>query len=145
LRSGIVLNENSTILKLLSLPVKLFIGGRLGSGKQYVPWIHLEDLCDILVKAIEDSSMRGVYNAVAPEPANNQQFTKTLGRVLRRPIYLPAPGFALKIVLGEMGKIILDGQKASAEKLEQDGFQFRHRELEPTLRQIFHKPFKQNS
>lgn len=137
-RIGIVLAKDGGALPVLAKPVKLYAGAALGSGRQYMSWIHIDDLCSIFLKASEDSTMQEAYNAVAPRPETNSEFTKTLAHVLRRPLILPnIPAFALKLLLGEKAIIVLDGQRVSSKKIESTGFQFRFPELSETLKNIY--------
>jgi NAD dependent epimerase/dehydratase family enzyme len=109
----------------------------LGSGKQYMPWIHIEDLSNIFIKAIEDGNMVGPYNAVAPEHFTNTEFTKMLANIMSKPIWLPnVPSFVLKIIFGEMANIILKGSRVSAKKIISEGYNFQHPKLENALTQL---------
>ena len=120
----------------LAQPVKLFAGAPLGTGKQYMSWIHIDDLCRIYLKAIEDLS--GNYNAVAPNPVTNKEFTKILSEVLNRPLLLPTvPAFLLKIILGEMAKTILVSNRISNQKLIGTGFRFKFHNLKDALEDIY--------
>lgn len=138
LRIGVVLARDGGALPKLSGPVRWFIGSPLGSGKQYVPWIHIEDLCGIFLKAIEDETMQGVYNAAGTEHATNKQLTKAIGKQLGRPVFLPAvPAFILKIILGEMAGIVTEGSRISADKIQQSRFQFKYSQLEKALQNLY--------
>lgn len=137
LRTGIVLSNQGGALPKMITPVKFGIGSAIGTGKQYVPWIHIHDLCCLYIKAIEDQETDGIYNAVAPEFSNNYSFTKCLAKVLRKPFWpINVPGFILKIVYGEMSQIILTGCKVSAEKVKKSGFTFTFPSLESALQEI---------
>jgi uncharacterized protein (TIGR01777 family) len=134
IRIGIVLSEKGGALKELMKPVKFYIGAPLGSGDQTLSWIHLDDLCKIFIKAVEDDELKGIYNAAAPNPVSNKEFTKTLAKILHKPIILPPiPAFALKLLLGEMADIVLKGAKVSSEKIQKTGFLFKFNKLEDAL------------
>lgn len=137
MRTGVVLNSGAGALSKMMLPIKMFMGSPLGNGKQYVPWIHIDDLCNIYIKAIEDQKMIGVFNAVAPEHVSNNEFTKSLAQILKKPILLPnVPSIIIKLVFGEMANIILEGSKVSSEKLLKSGYDFLYPNLVSALNQI---------
>jgi len=139
-RIGIVLSERGGALKEMMLPVKLFVGSPLGSGNQYLSWIHIHDLCAIFCKSVEDRMMTGVYNGVGPHPTTNRAFTRAIAKVLRRPLFLPAiPGFLLKLVIGEMADIVVGGSKVSSHKIQQAGFSFQFDSLDKALRDLISK------
>ena len=134
LRTGVVLSESGGALPQMMTPVKRGLGAPLGSGKQMVSWISLEDLVNLYVFALENPEISGVYNAVAPNPLNNKTFMKTLAHHLHRPFLLPpVPGFVMKILFGEMASILLKGQGVSADKIVSAGFSFQHETLEEFL------------
>lgn len=136
-RIGIVLDPEGGALKKMLLPFRLFAGGKFGSGKQWMSWITRDDLLRLFVWAIENDRARGVYNATAPNPVRNEEFTKTLGRVLHRPAIAPAPAFALRLALGEMADaLLLTGQRVMPRRAGEGGFTFEHERLEPALRQL---------
>ncbi len=135
-RIGIVLGEEGGALSKMLLPFRLGVGGPLGSGKQWMPWIHRDDLVALLVAAVEDPRFEGPVNATAPEPVTMKEFAATLGRVLHRPAFAPAPAFAIRAAMGEMAALVLDGQKVLPAKALALGFQFRFERLEPALREI---------
>jgi uncharacterized protein len=140
LRCAIVLGPDGGALKKMALPVKLWAGAALGSGKQYFPWIHLDDLCHIYLKAIEDETMEGAYNATAPEQINNEYLMKSIAKVLRKPFFMPnVPGFALKLFLGELGNAVLKGSRVSPQKIINKGYIFKYPELIPALEQALRK------
>lgn len=137
IRTGVVLNSGKGALSKMIFPIKMFIGSPLGSGKQFMPWIHIEDLCNIYLKAVTDEKMFGAYNAVAPEHISNKEFTQILAGMLKKPIILPnLPAFVLKIILGEMAKIVLEGSRISSKKIENLGFHFKYPTLNSALKQI---------
>ncbi|MFY7672516.1 TIGR01777 family oxidoreductase [Tenacibaculum sp. MEBiC06402] len=134
LRTGVVLSKDGGALKKMNTP--LFLSA-LGSGKQFVPWIHITDLCNLYVKAIEDDSFTGIYNAVAPEHKTNKDFTKVLGKVVKKPVLpINAPSIILKLVLGELAAIVLEGSRISSEKLKPI-YNFEFSELKNALKEIY--------
>jgi uncharacterized protein (TIGR01777 family) len=134
LRTGMVIGKNGGALKKMLPVFKIGLGGKLGSGKQYMSWIHVDDLAAMYVQAVEDNTMSGPFNAVSPYPATNEEFTKALGQRLHRPTIFPAPEFAIKKMLGEMSTIVLDGQKVVPAKFKERKFQFRSATLEKSLK-----------
>jgi len=138
LRIGIVLSEKGGALKSLATPVRLGLGAALGNGKQYMSWIHLDDLCGVFIKAVDDSSMQGVYNAVGTQPVTNLEMTRAIARILNRPLWLPGvPGLMLKLMLGEMAEMVITGSKVSSGKIQKAGYTFQFTELESALRDLF--------
>ena len=135
-RIGVVLDGQGGALPQMLLPFKLFAGGPVGSGKQPFPWIHLDDVVGAMRFLIEDASASGVYNLSGPEPQDNASFGRIIGRVMHRPAFMPAPGFAMRLVFGEMADILLEGQQAVPARLEQAGYRFRHASAEAALREI---------
>lgn len=130
IRTGIVLSNDAPALKKMLMPVKLGLGSPLGSGKQYMPWIHIDDLCEIYLKAIENKSFSGAYNAVAPQHITNREMMKTLSKILKKPFWFPAvPAFILKILFGEMADILLKGSRVEPKKLIEAGFEYRFPEV----------------
>lgn len=137
-RTGIVLDRREGALPKMLTPFWIGAGGSVGSGLQYWPWIHLEDWVALVRHALHDASVSGPLNLTAPNPVRNREFARTLGQVIHRPAFVPTPGFALKMLLGEMADgLLLSGQRAIPAKAEQLGFQFKYRDLEPALRAIF--------
>lgn len=135
MRTGVVLGKGGGALQKMLPVFKLGLGGRLGSGKQYMSWIHVDDLAAMYVQAVEDQTMSGAYNAVSPYPATNAEFTKALGKKLGRPTIFPAPEFAIRKALGEMSTIVLDGQKVVPSRFKEKKFQFKSATLEKTLKE----------
>lgn len=136
-RTGIVLSEKGGVLKEIMTPVKFFLGAPLGSGKQYVSWIHLDDLCRLYLYAVENPALHGPYNAAAPAPVTNRQLTQTIARSLHKPLLFPAvPSFALKLFLGEMADLVLGGCWMSSEKIQQAGFTFRFTKVEDAVNDL---------
>jgi uncharacterized protein (TIGR01777 family) len=137
LRIGVVLARNGGALKPLLLPFKLGLGGRIGSGKQYWSWVALDDVIGAMMFALENESLRGPVNAVAPAPVRNEEFVRALGQVLHRPTIFPLPDFAVRGLLGEMGQeLLLTSARVSPQKLQQAGYRFRYDELGAALRAI---------
>lgn len=136
LRTGIVLHPDGGALKQMLIPFRLGTGGRLGSGKQYMSWIHRDDLLSLYLHALRQDSIRGPMNGTAPTPVTNQEFTRALGRALHRPAILPAPAFALKLALGEMSSMLLTGQRVLPRRALASGFRFAFPELDGALRDL---------
>lgn len=130
LRTGVVLSKDAPALKKMLMPIKLGIGSPLGSGRQYMSWIHIEDLCNIYIRAIEDEGFSGAYNAVAPQQITNREMMKTLAKIHHKPYWFPpVPAFILKMMLGEMAVIILKGSRVTPKRLIEKGFQFQHSDI----------------
>ncbi len=140
LRTGMVLEKKGGALEKLLPPFYFFSGGPLGSGKQGMPWIHREDVLGIILFCLKHPDINGPLNATAPEIVTNEQFSKILGKILHRPSWLKAPGWALKLLLGEMAEeLLLSGQRPVPSKLLRTGYHFRYFALEPALRSILGK------
>ncbi len=134
IRTGVVLAKQGGALAKMITPIKLGIGSAIGNGRQYLPWVHIEDLCDIYIKAIEDTQMNGVYNAVAPDHKTNRDFTETLAHVLRKPFWFPnIPAIVMKIIFGKMSAMLLKGSRVSSEKIKNAGYKFKFAKLEGAL------------
>lgn len=134
LRTGIVLSKDGGALATMLTPFKLGVGGVVGSGKQWMSWISMEDEIAIINFAIENESLRGAVNAVAPNPVTNEEFTKTLGEVLYRPTFLPLPEFAISMIFGEMGDaLLLASTKVMPKRLEDAGFEFKYPDLKAAI------------
>lgn len=135
LRIGIVLTPKGGALEKLMAPIQKGAGAVIGSGKQYISWIHINDLCNLFIRSIEDESMKGVYNAVSPHPVNNEELTKLAAEKINRYILLPnVPEFALKWLLGsEKAAVVIGGNKVSAEKILKTGFKFQFPDMEGAL------------
>ena len=139
-RFGIILSANGGALPRMLLPFRFGVGGRLGSGKQWMSWISLVEVICIIRKLITQPGLHGPVNVVAPNPVRNSEFTHILGRVLRRPAIFPAPAFALRLVLGEMAdELLLASQRVLPARLNEIGYEFRHPELESTLKLLLSK------
>jgi len=137
-RTGVVLDEDGGALPTLAKPIKLYIGSPIGSGKQWVPWIHWQDVVNMYLLGIENKNLSGVYNMVAPNPVTNKQLTQAVAKQLHKPLWAPnVPGFVLKLLLGEMSSIVLGSTKISAQKIEDAGFKFKFTNLEAALSAIY--------
>lgn len=132
-RSGIVLSRQGGALPLWSLPFRFFVGGRLGSGRQWVPWIHILDEVAAIRFLIENQAARGPFNLCAPETTTNAQFSRAMARALRRPNLMWVPGFAMRAVLGELSTMFLTGQRAVPSRLQALGYQFYYPHLNQAL------------
>jgi hypothetical protein len=133
LRIGIVLSNKAGALVEMAKPVRFGVGAALGTGKQYMSWIHIDDLCNMFVKATEDVNMQGAYNAVC-DWVTNKDFTKSVAQILKRPMLLPpVPAFAMKLLIGEMAAMIVNGSKVSSEKIRKTGFKFSYPDLQSAL------------
>jgi uncharacterized protein (TIGR01777 family) len=139
LRTGVVLDRNDGALKKMVPPFKAFVGGPIGSGRQWVPWIHIGDEVGVILWAL-DGTVRGPVDATAPTPARMQDFARALGRALRRPSLLPVPAFALRLAIGEMAEVLLDGQRALPRKALEGGYRFQFDDLERALRDVLGRP-----
>jgi uncharacterized protein (TIGR01777 family) len=135
-RTGLPLDAGGGVLGKMLLPFKLGLGATLGSGDQFMPWIHVDDWTAMIAWLIQNDRASGAFNASAPVPVTNRDFTRTLGRVLKRPAILHAPAFALHAVLGEMASALTAGQRALPACAEHLGFRFTYRTLEPALRSL---------
>jgi uncharacterized protein len=135
-RTGIVLGPDGGVLAKMMFPFQLFAGGPLGGGKQWVSWIHREDLVSLIIKALTDSSVAGVLNGTAPNPVSMGELCQELGNIIQRPSWLPVPGFALELLLGEASKLVLEGQNVKPLKTESTGFKFQYPTLKAALSQI---------
>jgi hypothetical protein len=133
-RTGVVLDASGGALATMLPPFKLGVGGPVAGGGQYVAWIHADDLVGLYLRALDDATWTGPYNATAPGPVTNRALSKALGRALHRPAVLPVPGLALRVLYGEMGDVVTKGQRAVPERALQAGFTFRHADLDAALR-----------
>jgi uncharacterized protein len=136
LRLGIVLGQNGGALGKMLAPFSAFVGGPIGSGKQWFSWIHRDDVVKLIIAAITDANMKGVYNATAPNPVTMNDFAQTLGTVLNRPSWLPVPNFALEALLGEGAIVVLQGQQVTPTNTLAQGFEFQYPTLKPALAEI---------
>jgi uncharacterized protein len=135
-RTGVVLSPSGGALAKMLPFFKLGIGGPVAGGRQYVPWIHLDDVVGAMLGCIDDPDASGPINVTAPNPVTNAQLSTVLGRVLHRPAVLPIPALAVKLLYGEMAEIVTTGQRARPSKLQQLGYRFAHPELEEALRDV---------
>lgn len=135
LRTGIVLGMGGALGKMLT-PFRLFAGGPLGTGRQWFSWIHREDLVNLILKALTDSSLSGVYNATAPNPVRMAEFCQTLGQVMGRPSWLPVPAFALEALLGDAAQVVLEGQKVLPKRTQEAGFAYQYPDVKAAIANI---------
>ena len=135
IRTGVVLGRNGGALSKMLPIFKLGLGGKVGTGSQYMSWIHVDDLAAMYVEAVRNSNVKGIYNGTAPYPATNIEFTKSLGKALRRPTLFPAPAFALKAAFGEMSTVLLTGQKVLPTHFKALKFRYRYPTLEMALKE----------
>ncbi|WP_096201681.1 TIGR01777 family oxidoreductase [Bacillus sp. FJAT-45350] len=136
LRTGVVLSEKGGALERIILPYKFFVGGTVGSGRQSVSWVHIDDVVGLINFALTHEHINGPLNLTAPNPEMMSDFGKTIGRVMKRPHWLPAPSFALKLLLGEMSLLVLEGQKVLPEKAMDNGYTFKFPSLYGALEDI---------
>jgi uncharacterized protein len=132
LRTGIVLSKDGGALPKLAMPIRWGVGAAIGSGKQWQSWIHIDDMCRLYIKAIEDNTMQGIYNAVSPQPITNQELTSAIAKSLHRPLWLPnIPNFAMKLLLGEMAVIITGGNYVCNARISQEtDFTYQYEKIE---------------
>ncbi|MBM3128182.1 MAG: TIGR01777 family protein [Chloroflexi bacterium] len=137
IRTGLPLDKSDGVFPYLALPFRLFFGGPIGSGRQFIAWIHLADYVRAIQFLIENENARGVFNLTAPNPLTNADFGRALARVLHRPFWFPVPGFALKLALGEMAELLLlSGQRAVPERLLRAGFKFQFANADNALKDV---------
>lgn len=137
-RTGVVLDKNGGALQQMARPVKLYAGSPFGNGRQWVPWIHHQDVTDMYLYAVKNAHLQGTFNMVAPAPVTNKQLMQAIARQLHKPLWLPnIPAFVFKLLMGEMSIIVLGSTKVSAQKIEDIGFKFQHPELTGALRDIY--------
>lgn len=140
IRTAVVLEKNDSALRKIMMPARFGFLAMTGSGEQYMPWIHIDDICGIYLKAISDESMNGPYNAAAPEHTTHSDFIKTLSSVVRKPVFpVPVPGIALKMAYGEMADIVLQGSRVSSEKIRNAGYEFKFADLHSALKDVYRK------
>jgi uncharacterized protein (TIGR01777 family) len=136
-RTGVVLTKTEGALAKIIQPIKLGVGAPIGSGKQYMPWIHINDLCNLFTQAIENENFNGIYNAVAPQHITNKELTTTIAAYLKKPLWLPnIPVFVLKLLFGKMAVILLYGSRISSKKIENLGFKFKFPTIEKALKNL---------
>ena len=136
-RIGVILSPDGGALKKMLTPFKLGVGGRISSGRQYMSWVAIDDVVQAMMFALTHPTLEGPVNLAAPQPVTNLEFTKTLGRVLKRPTLLPVPGFALRLAFGEMADaLLLSSTRVAPQALREAGYKFQYAELEPALRHL---------
>ncbi|REC74463.1 TIGR01777 family protein [Chryseobacterium elymi] len=139
-RTAVVLSKENGALKKMVPTIKYGIGSALGSGKQYMPWIHIDDICSVYLAALKNSDMGGAYNAVSPQHTTNENLTKKIAEVLKKPLFMPnVPAFVLKLIFGELADALLEGSRASSQKIQDTGFQFKFPDLEGALENLLKK------
>ncbi len=136
LRTGIVLDIGGGALAKMIPPFKFFVGGPIGSGKQYVSWIHREDMANLYIEALINPKFNGPINATAPSPVSMKEMSKAIGKTLHRPSWLPVPSFVLKLMIGESAQVVLTGQKVIPQKLNDLSYQFQYPDINVALKNI---------
>jgi uncharacterized protein len=137
IRTSPVLSQKGGVLDQLKKPVEFGLAAAVGTGRQYFPWIHIDDICGIYLKAIEDVNMKGVYNAASPGHITNEELMRTLAQIMDKPFWFPkVPSFLMKLVYGEMGEVALKGSRISSEKIQAAGYQFLFPKLKPALEDV---------
>lgn len=136
LRIGVVIDGNGGAFPLMALPYKLFVGGRIGSGRQWLPWIHLEDMVRLILFSLDTESLSGAVNACAPEAATNDQFGRAIARAFKRPHWFPLPAFVFQSTFGEMSSLLLKGQNVVPRRALEAGFQYRYPTVDEALQAI---------
>lgn len=145
IRTGVVIEKHGGALARMALPFQLFIGGPVGSGRQYFPWIHLADEINAIQFLLENPQARGVFNLSAPNPVTMKEFAAALGKALGRPSFMPVPAFALQLLFGEMASILLNGQRAIPTRLQQAGFTFHYPTVDAALAHIYQSQTRINT
>lgn len=140
IRSGLVLSTDGGVFALLALPFRLFVGGVIGNGRQWLPWIHTADQVRAIQFLIENDAAAGPFNLVAPNQLASADFSRAIGRTLHRPVYFPIPAFAVRLLLGEMSIIVLEGQRAVPRRLQDLGFQFQYSDIDQALQDLLVDP-----
>lgn len=140
IRTAVVLSKEDGALKKMLPTIQYGIGSALGSGKQYMPWIHIDDICSIYETALKNPEISGAYNAVSPQHTTNENLTKKIAEVLDKPLFMPnVPAFVLKLIFGELADALLEGSRASSKKIENTGFQFKFPDLKQALEHLLKK------
>lgn len=140
LRIGVVLDRTQGALPQMALPFRLLAGGPILPGRQWLPWVHVADVIGVILMALEDDRMEGAINLTAPAPQTNRDFTWTLGKVMRRPWWLPAPALALRVVFGEFADTVTEGQRVIPARLQQLGYEWKYPTAEVALRDLLKRP-----
>jgi uncharacterized protein (TIGR01777 family) len=135
-RTGVVLSGEGGALEKMLPPFKMGVGGPVAGGRQYISWVHLDDVAGAMLFALDNEAASGPINITAPEPVTNAEFSKALGRALHRPAFLPVPGIAVRLLYGRMAEIVTTGKRAVPRRLQELGYRFRQPELEPALRAL---------
>ncbi|MCE3074213.1 TIGR01777 family oxidoreductase [Chryseobacterium gwangjuense] len=140
IRTAVVLSEKEGALKKMLPPIQYYIGSSLGTGKQYMSWIHIKDICSIYELALKNVRINGAYNANSPEHTTNENLTKKIAEVLNKPLFMPnVPGFVLKLIFGELANALLKGSRASSQKIQDEGFRFEFPNLQESLKDLLSK------
>lgn len=140
IRTAVVLSEQDGALKKMIPTIKNYLGSPLGSGKQYMPWIHVKDICSIYEFALKNPTVNGAYNATSPQHTTNENLTKKIAEVLKKPLFMPnVPSFVLKLIFGELADALLEGSRASSQKIQDTGFQFEFPDLQKALEDLLLK------
>jgi uncharacterized protein (TIGR01777 family) len=135
-RTGVVLSPSGGALEKMLLPFKLGVGGPVAGGRQYMPWVHIDDVVGALLFALDTEHASGPLNVTAPAPVTNKEFSKALGRALHRPAFMPVPGFAIKLLYGEMAEIVTTGVRAEPRRLRELGYEFRQPDIDRALQAV---------
>ncbi|MDH0660130.1 TIGR01777 family oxidoreductase [Empedobacter sp. GD03865] len=137
LRTSLVLSKNGEGFKLLKKPIQLGVGANLGDGKQWMPWIHITDLIQMYAEAVDNDKIKGSYNASSPQYINHSEFNHTLAKRMNKPFFMPnIPAFVMKLALGEMSSLVLNGSRIDATKIQETGFKFQYPTLEKALKEL---------
>ncbi len=137
IRTGVVLDSQKGALPKMVLPIQFFVGALLGDGKQYMPWIHIQDICNLYKYVIENDHLKGVFNGVAPQQCTNKEITNEIGKLVRKPIWMPnLHKVFLQILFGEASSILLEGSKVSSEKIQKEGFRFQYKNIHEALKNL---------
>jgi uncharacterized protein (TIGR01777 family) len=139
LRTGVVLGKDGGAIKKMKFPFLLGVGGTLGDGHQYMSWVHVQDLVNLIISSLKNDQYEGTINATSPDPVTNYEFTKTIGKVISRPTLFPVPKFVLNTLFGEMSSILLDDQHITSKKLADYHFEFQYPTIEAAIRDVFEK------
>ncbi len=135
-RIGVILDKNEGALAKMMTPFKFFLGGKIGSGKQWIPWIHIDDLVDLFIYAIDNENVSGAVNGVSPGIVTMSEFVRTLGKEMSRPAAFPVPKFAIRLVLGEASEVVLKGARIKPQKTLGLGFEFNHTKIKSALKDL---------
>jgi uncharacterized protein (TIGR01777 family) len=139
LRTGVVLSQKGGALSKMVLPFRAGLGGPFGDGQQYMPWIHIDDMVNAILFLLNHETLNGAFNLVSPYPVRNDQFSALLGEILHRPSFMRVPASVVRLLMGESAILVLGGQRAIPQRLEDDGFEFRYTELKPALEDVLEK------